>query len=351
MYRRRIAASLAIVLGLGCAAAHAQAAPGDTDISGKMYFDFTHIDQKNSDTGKTDASGLGMDVKRFYLGVDHQLDDTWSLHLTTDFNYVSNDGETNLFVKKAYVQGHFSDAAVLRIGSAGTPWIGLVEDYYGFRYVENTLVDRLKYGNSADWGLHLGGKLGAGERFNYAVSVVNGAGYKHATRGKGVDVAARVGFTPMDGMIVALGGYSGKRGKETQTVPASHTATRADLMVAWARDGWRLGGEYFRASNWNTVLKSDADKSSGWSVWASAPLSDSVEVFARYDRADLSKDVDPQASDAYYNAGVQFQVTKGFKLAAVYKHGKREGSVDMPLPPHVASLRTNEIGLWGEVKF
>ncbi len=349
MYRRHIAASLAVALGLGCATAHA--APGDTEVSGKMYVDFTHIDQTDSDTGKTDASGLGLDVKRFYFGVDHQLDDTWSLHLTTDFNYVGNDGETNLYVKKAYVQGDFSDAAVLRIGSAGTPWIGLVEDYYGFRYVEKTLVDRLKYGNSADWGLHLGGKLGAGERFNYAVSVVNGAGYKHATRGKGVDVAARVGFAPMDGMIVALGGYSGKRGKETQSVPAEHTATRADLMVAWARDGWRLGGEYFRASNWNTVLDPVSDRSSGWSVWGGVEVSESVTLFARYDRADLSRDIDPAATDTYYHAGVQFRVTDGFKLAAVYKHDKRERSTDMPLPPHVADVRTSEIGVWGEVEF
>ncbi|HEX7339602.1 MAG TPA: porin, partial [Rhodanobacteraceae bacterium] len=313
--------------------------------------DFTHIDQTNSNIGKTDATGTGLDVKRFYLNVDSPLDNVWSLHLTTDFNYVSNDGETNLFVKKAYVQGHFSDAAVLRIGSADMPWIPFEEKYYGFRYVENTLVDRLKYGNSADWGLHMNGRLGSGGRFDYAVSVVNGAGYKHATRSKGVDVAARIGFAPVDGMIIALGGYSGKLGQETQTIPADHTATRGDLMIAWARDGWRLGGSYFTASNWNTVLDPIADKSSGWSTWASAQVSDKITLFARYDHADLSKDIDPKATDTYYNAGIQFQVTKGFKLAAVYKHEARKGSVDMPLPPHVANMRTNEVGVWGLVAF
>jgi hypothetical protein len=40
-------------------------------------------------------------VKRFYLGVDHKFNDVWSANLTTDFNYVSGDGETNLLVKKA----------------------------------------------------------------------------------------------------------------------------------------------------------------------------------------------------------------------------------------------------------
>ena len=110
----------------------------NTTLSGKMYFDFTNIDQKNSDTGKTDASGTGTDVKRFYLTVDHKFNDIWSANLTTDFNYVSNDGETNLFVKKAYVEGKFDPAFKLRIGSADMPWIPFVENYYGFRYVENT---------------------------------------------------------------------------------------------------------------------------------------------------------------------------------------------------------------------
>jgi hypothetical protein len=345
-----IAASLAVALGGFAMAAHA-ADPGDTKLSGKMYFDFTNIDQNSSDTGKTDASGMGLDVKRFYLQVDHRFDDIWSATLVTDFNYVSNDGQTNLFVKKAYVQGKFDQAAVLRVGSADMPWIPFAESYYGFRYVENTLVDRLKYGNSADWGLHLGGDIGHNKSLDYAVSVVNGAGYKNPGRSKSVDFEGRVGFVPVDGMIVALGAYSGKRGLETENIDALHTATRADLMVAYARDNLRVGGEYFRATDWGNVLTPATDKADGWSVWGSVGVSDAVTVFARYDNANLSKQLDPGARDTYYNAGVEFQVTKGFKLAAVYKHEKRDATVRAPLPGHVASLTTNELGVWGEVKF
>lgn len=161
----------------------------NTTLSGKMFFDLTNRNQDNSDTGKTDNSGTGLDVKRFYLGVDHKFNDIWSANLTTDFNYVSSDGETNLFVKKAYVQGTFGQAAILRVGSASMPWIPYVEKYYGYRYVENTLTDRLKFGTSADWGLHLGGDVGESKRFNYAVAVVNGNGYKNPSRSKNVDFA------------------------------------------------------------------------------------------------------------------------------------------------------------------
>ena len=58
----------------------------NTKLSGRMYFDFTSIDQKDSDSGKTDKSGIGLDVKRFYLGVDHTFNDIWSMNLTTDCN-------------------------------------------------------------------------------------------------------------------------------------------------------------------------------------------------------------------------------------------------------------------------
>jgi len=323
----------------------------NTTLSGKMFFDFTNIDQKNSDTGKTSASGLGLDVKRFYLGIDHKFNDVWSANLTTDFNYVSSDGETNLFVKKAYVQAKFDQAAVFRVGSADMPWIPFAEKYYGFRYVENTLTDRLKYGNSADWGLHLGGDIGAGKSLNYAVSVVNGNGYKNPGRSKGVDFEGRVGFVPFENMIVAVGGYSGHRGQETETTSAPNTAQRGDFMVAYASDAFRLGAEYFSAKNWNNVLTTATDKADGYSLWGSVAVADGVNLFARYDNAKLSKTLDRDNKDVYYNAGVEFQVTKGFKLAGVWKHEKADKSVTTPVPLHVQNLKTNELGVFGEVAF
>ncbi|MDE2155862.1 MAG: carbohydrate porin [Xanthomonadaceae bacterium] len=323
----------------------------NTSLSGKMYIDFSNIDQKNSDTGKTNATGTGFDVKRFYLGVDHKFNDIWSANLTTDFSYVSNDGATNLFVKKAYVQGKFSQALVLRLGSADMPWIPFAENYYGFRYVENTLIDRLHYGNSADWGAHLGGDIGADKSLNYAVSVVNGNGYKNPSRSKGVDIEGRVGYKPMDNMIVAVGFYDGNRGQETQTVSSLHTAQREDLMVAYASSAFRLGAEYFYAKDWNNVLTPARDSSDGYSLWGSVKVADGINLFARYDHAKLSRDLDPRAKDNYYNAGVSYDVTKGFQLALVYKHEKSDKSVAAPIPLHVQNVKTDEVGIFGQVAF
>ena len=319
-------------------------AVNDTTLSGKMFFDLTNLSVENNGV-KTSASGTGFDVKRFYLGVNHVFNDVWSANLTTDFQYNSSlDSAADVYVKKAYLQGKFSDAFVARVGSADLPWVPYAEDQYGFRYVENVLVDRLKFGTSADWGLHAGGVFGSGMA-NYAVSVINGAGYKNPTRSKAMDVEARIGFTPVDGLVIAAGGYSGKLGKETETTDALHTAKRADVMVAYTTKAFRVGGEYFRATDWNNVLSTASDSARGYSLWGSAALGGTgLTAFARYDRADLSRDLNPNLKDTYYNVGLEYAVNKNFRIAGAYKRDKRDDNAAI-------DLVTREFGVWGEVKY
>ncbi|HDS1101539.1 porin [Stenotrophomonas maltophilia] len=315
----------------------------DNKIGGRMFFDLTNID-KTSNGKDTAASGTGLDVKRFYLTVDHKFNDIWSANLTTDFQYSSAIGNTELFVKKAYVQGSFDPAFNLRVGAADMPWIPYVEKFYGMRYVENTLTDRLKYGNSSDWGLHGFGNLG--NNFNYAVSVVSGAGYKNPTRSKGMDVEGRVAYTPNENFVVAVGGYSGKLGKETDIQSAENTYTRANAMVAYADSDFRVGGEYFQAKNLNNVTTVATDKSSGWSVWGSVRVTDGgINVFGRYDDTDVSKTLDPTLSDKYWNVGVEFPVMKNLKLSTVYKYTHLANASDKK------NDKTKEFGVWGDLSF
>ena len=311
----------------------------NTKVGGTMFADFTNIDQTSNGT-KTDASGTGLDVKRFYLSVDHKFDDIWSANLTTDFNYVSNDGETQLFVKKAYLQGAFDKLATLRVGSANMAWIPFVEDWYGYRFVENTVVDKMKLGSSADWGLHLFGDSGM---FNYQVSAINGGGYKNPSRSDHVDFEGRIGLQPVKGLMFAVGAYDGDLGKDTQSTPTLHSARRYDAMAAWNRDGLRLGAEWFKADNWKNVATPATDTALGWSLWGSYDFA-RASVFARYDRVKPSKELDPSLEDTYWNAGVAFPITKGVKVALAYKDERLRNDTTI-------DIHTREIGAWGEVKF
>jgi len=341
-----LAAAFAVAFGATAASAYADE---DTTVGGRMYADFSDISQdKNGKT--TDADGTGFDVKRFYLIIDHKFDDIWSANLTTDFNYVANDSETQLFVKKAYVQAKLNDYFIMRGGSSDMPWIPFVESWYGYRYIDPTLTDRLKFANSADWGVHASSVTNG--MFNYAVSVVNGGGYRNPSRSSGLDWEGRVGFQPIEGLMIAGGGYSGDRGSDIESAPTQHTASRWDALVAYKGGPFRAGVEYFSSDDWNQVTKAAKDSSDGWSAYASWAFTPEWSAFARYDSAKLSKDIDPTAKDTYYNAGVEWNVRKGIRLAGVWKHEDGKASpFNTDGLPAFAKIKTDEIGVYTEINF
>ena len=359
----------------------------NTKIGGTMFFDATNQDHKegtglNSPVkkdGHGSTNGTGFDVKRFYLTVDHKFNDTWSANLTTDFSYQSSLASTSLFVKKAYVQGKFDPLFTVRFGAADMPWIPFVEKWYGYRYVENTITDRSfeggrsggtataggvgAFGNSSDWGIHALGATTGDNSVNYQVSVVYGRGYRNLSRSKTVDTEARFGYSPIEQMVIAVGGYSGKRGNETEGGAPTRTATRGDALVAWRDSTWGAGVEYFHSTNWDDILKyagtgpgvgaaagTTKDKADGYSAWADWHFYDQWAVFARYDNLDYKYNnlvqVEEKIKDKYYNAGVSYDVLKNLKLALVYKHNKLDGPVATPY-----HYKTNEVGFWGMLTF
>jgi hypothetical protein len=345
----------AATVGAGAVSPAFAAGEESTSVTGKMFADFSNLDLSNDGVDSA-ANGTGIDVKRFYVGIGHTFDDVWSANVTTDFNYVSNDGETQVFIKKAYVQARLSDAFFGRLGSADLPWVPMVEDLYGYRYVENVIIDRLKFGTSADWGVHAGGKLGDGV-VSYAVSVINGAGYKNPTRSNTMDFEGRIGFMPIKGLTIALGGYTGKLGKdvENSATPAVHTADRYDALVAYADGPLRVGGEYFQAKNWNNVTSAATDKADGYSIWASYNFNSMWGIFARGDSAKPSKDLNPDLKDQYFNVGVAAHARKNVDFALVYKDEKVDGggaiSTSNGTIGGLIEGKYQEIGVWAQVAF
>src|SRR5690242_11190576 len=226
-----------------------------TSISGKADLNFSSIHQQ-SDGVNSSQNGTEADLKRFYLSVDHKFSDVFSADLTTDVRYgtngVSNDGL--LYVKKAYLQAKLSPAFYVRLGAADMPWIPFVENVYGYRFVENTLIDRTKYGTSSDWGVHVGGDIANG-LVSYAVSAVTGHGYKTIARNTDtLDLEGRLSVQPIKQLVFAVGGYTGKLGKSMGGQPDTpHRASRFDALAAYTGQRARIGVEYFTAKDWNNV--------------------------------------------------------------------------------------------------
>jgi len=350
----------------------------NTKVSGRMYFDVSDVEQKTNGVDVANMKGVGFDIKRFYIGVDHKFDDVFSANVTTDFLYDSTTKATQLYLKKAYLDAHISDALDLRLGSTDLPWIPFAEGVYGYRYVENTLIDRVKIGTSADWGVHASGKFMGGV-LNYAISAINGAGYKappspgNVQKFKSIDLEGRVSAN-FSNITLAVGGYSGKLGKDVQSgaVPpvgtTHHTATRFNALAAYTDDNIRVGVEYFMANNWNSVASpsTTTDKDSGYSAFASYKFDPQWGVFGRYDwveEKNKSTAVTPplvmKPNDNYYNVGITYSPAKIVDLSLVYKHddvkhgaiATQNGSGSLGSNTGAKTGSYSEIGLFGQFQW
>jgi hypothetical protein len=323
----------------------------NTKISGRFFFDVSNIDATGNvktaggtaDHTKSPQDGFNYDLKRAYLIVDHKFNDTYSANLTTDATYDSTTGASQIFVKKAYLQASYDPAFNVRLGAADLPWVPFVENLYGYRYVENVMIDRTKFGTSTDWGAHFFGNFDlGGPSIGYQLSAVNGFGYKAdpigggVNRSKGVDFEGRVNLN-WDGFVAAIGGYDGKLGKDVQNtltncsatvVPdeksTCHTAERFDALLAYTNDQLRVGAEYFSAHDYKSVTSITGAKGNGYSAFASWKFDPMWSVFGRYDWVKPTDAVIfPGASEArnqYYNFGVSYSPIPAIDFALVYKH-------------------------------
>jgi len=299
-----------------------------TSISGKAFLNISSINHKSNGSDACSScadNGTQTELKRFYLGIDHKFDDMFSANLTTDFRYGANGTSKDVlvYVKKAYLQAKFAPELFVRVGAADLPWVPFVESVYGYRFVENTLIDRTKYGTSADWGVHLGGTFGGGV-VSYAASAVNGAGYKTLSRSSNtIDLEGRVSVNPVKNITLGVGGYTGKLGKSAENLPdTNHRATRITALAAYTDSKIRAGVEYFRAKNWNNITTVASDKSDGWSAFASYAFTPNIALFGRYDWVKPSKEINPDLKDNYFNVGVNYKPIKNIDVAFVYKRDR-----------------------------
>ncbi len=335
----------------------------NTTVSGKAFFNVSNIDQRSADangvTTDNAQNGTQAELKRFYLGVDHKFSDVFSANITTDFRYNTNGTSKDvlIYVKKAFVQAKLSPAFFVRVGSADLPWVPFVEGVYGYRFVENTLIDRTKFGTSADWGVHAGGTLANG-LVSYAVSAINGAGYKTLSRSSDtIDLEGRVSVNPIKSVTLAVGGYTGKLGKSVANLPDSatpHTASRFNALAAYTDKRIRAGVEYFAAKNWNNVTTVAGDKSNGWSAFGSFAFTPRIGAFGRYDWVKPSRDVNPAMKDHYFNVGVDYKPLPPLDFALVYKRERANNgfiNTSNGLIGGADHGTYNEFGLFGQLAF
>lgn len=380
MFKKSLAVSFAVTAALGALGMETTLADVPLpSVGGKIFADLTNIDQKNNGAD-TSNSGTGVDVKRFYLIVNEKFNDMWSAKLETDATYNSGQ-QVDVYMKNAWLQMTLDPAFWVRLGESDLPWVPYVESIYGHRYVENVIVDRLKVGTSADWGLNIGGDL-LDKTLSYQISAVNGNGYKNPTRSKDMDVEGRISYQPIAGLNLAIGGYEGKLGQDKYgnnvtiagtSVPVTYrTASRFDALAGYVGNGLRVGVEYFATNDWTNGItgssdvpeltssgkSNPSDKANGESVFASYDFTPMWGVFGRYDNAKLSKNLASGLEDKYFDVGLEAHPIKSVDVALVYKHEKMEGGLATASYSTTngsafseADGKYDEVGIWTQVSF
>ena len=346
---------------------------GSTTISGKAFLNVSDIRQTSTDLAGNKVNniqdGTQTELKRFYIGIDHKFNDVFSANVTTDFRYNTNgtNKDVLVYVKKAYLQAKLNPAFTVRVGSADLPWVPFVEGLYGYRFVENTLIDRTKFGTSSDWGVHVLGGFGNG-LVNYQVSAINGAGYKSLSRSSNtIDLEGRVSVNPIKDVTLAVGGYTGKLGKSNDTVNVNHRATRFNAIAAYTNKRVRAGVEYFAAKNWNNIttgtepLPAPAtpnDSGHGWSTFGSFAFTPAISLFGRYDTVKPTKSVaagtDGPVQEHYFNVGLNYKPLAPIDLALVYKRDRANNGFINTSNGNIGGLdhgTYSEIGLFGQLVF
>ena len=336
----------------------------NTTISGRMYYDVTNISNKaNGVRVPAGGNGANFDIKRFYVGIDHNFGGIFSANVTTDTTYDSGTGAGQVFLKKAYLQAKVDPLLTIRVGAADLPWIPYAESIYGMRYFEQTVVDRTKFGTSSDWGVHALGTAFDGI-LNYDLAMINGSGYKKIPVGGGTnradsfDYEGRVSAV-YQGFNLAVGGYTGKLGTTFGTT-TFHTAQRFNVLGAYVADGLRLGLEYFSANDYSAALVASntiGDSAHGVSAFGSYYFLPEWAGFARYDSVDTNTKTMPGKNNEYYTLGVTWSPTKIVDVSLAYKHDAVAGGSFTDANGIIGATTGakqgsyNEFGIWGDLQW
>ena len=215
------------------AAVEAKKAEPSWKISGLMFGDYYWVATDHRDALE-DQNGFWF--RRIYLTYDQKFSEAFSMRLRLEMNSpgdFSTSQRLTPYVKDAWVKWTNGNHAVL-FGIVPTPSFEFVESVWGYRSVEKTPLDLLRWDSSRDTGLLAQGALGG--RTRYSVQVGNGSGVNGETdSAKALRAALRHEFAK--GLTVE--GYADIQDR----LDAAHWSTW-QVFGAFVRPAGRLGAHF-----------------------------------------------------------------------------------------------------------
>ena len=252
----------------------------------------------------------GFELERSYLGYEYKFGNGLSVKGVMDIGKSSDvsDYQRIAYIKNAMVSWKTGNLT-LNGGLISTTQFNFQEKFWGYRYIMKSFQDQYKFGNSADLG------ISATYQFANWISadaiIVNGEGYKKLQKNDGLNYGLGVTLTPVKGLQIRLYGGLNESGEDGKKDVANLAA-----FVGYKHEKFTIGAEYNQM--WNASFKDDAGQN-GYSIFASAKLSQVTNLYARFDNLYSQNDWNISKDESAAILGAQFKVGKYVKIAPNFR--------------------------------
>ena len=252
----------------------------------------------------------GFELDRSYLGYEYKLGNGLSVKGVMDIGKSSDvsDYQRIAYIKNAMVSWKTGNLSLYG-GLISTTQFNFQEKFWGYRYIMKSFQDQYKFGSSADLG------ISATYQFANWISadaiIVNGEGYKKLQKNDGLNYGLGVTLTSVKGLQIRLYGGLNESGEDGKKDIANLAA-----FVGYKHEKFTIGAEYNQM--WNASFKDDAGQN-GYSIFASAKLSQVTNLYARFDNLYSQNDWNISKDESAAILGAQFKVGKYVKIAPNFR--------------------------------
>lgn len=257
-------------------------------------------------------SDRGFELDRSYLGYEYDLGRGLSVKGVMDVGKSAdvNDYHRIAYIKNAQVSWK-KGKLTLNGGLISTTQFNFQEKFWGYRYIMKSFQDQYKFGSSADLGISVAYKFA--NWLSADAIVVNGEGYKKIQNNDGLNYGLGLTLTPVKGLFVRLYGGLNESGTD-----GAKDIVNCAAFVGYRTERFRIGAEYNLMQN--SSYNADADQS-GWSVFGAVKLSESTDLYARYDDQYSKDDWNKAKDESAAILGAEFRLCKYVKVAPNFRVG------------------------------
>lgn len=250
------------------------AAGQSVDLGGRVFVDYFYNLAAPDDATDGAAEGLhGFRYRRLYLTADYTLSDAFTgrARLEADEGTRGRPVVKDLSLTWAYSGDHRAT-----MGITPPPAFGIAESVWGYRSLEQTILDRQDVVSSRDFGLRFDGPVTGDGTVRYAVMVANNGTVEPETD-KFKRVYGQLAVRPAEQITLVVGadhaGYDDER----------DAATRISVFGGYATERFRVGVEGYGYRV--TMREADVRTDVGATLFGAVQAAPQWEVVVRLDRS------------------------------------------------------------------